>query len=172
MTADRLARYGLKVDVVPAEHRAERRGRRHGCARRSRRAERAVSRSPRSRATSLADDLRKAGARVTEVVAYRTVPEAPREDTPDIYKMLLERQIDAVTFTSASSVRHFVHTMGEDQAADLLASTVVASIGPVTAEAAQQLGIPSAIVPKEYNVLPSSRRSSITSDRRARAAEP
>ena len=33
-----------------------------------------------------------------------------------------------------------------------LAGTVVASIGPVTAEAAQQLGISSTIVPDEYTV--------------------
>ena len=55
--------------------------------------------------------------------------------------MLLDRQIDAVTFTSASTVRNFAKIFGEEQAADLLRATVVASIGPVTAEAAQQLGI-------------------------------
>ena len=75
-----------------------------------------------------------------------------RESDPDVYKLLLERQIDAVTFTSASSVRHFVKTLGEEQAPDLLTGTVVASIGPVTAEAAQQLGITSTIVPTEYTV--------------------
>lgn len=101
---------------------------------------------------ALADALRKAGAQVTEVVAYRTVPQGGREGEPDIYKMLLERQIAAVTFTSPSSVRHFAGALGEDQAADLLRTTVVASIGPVTAEAAQQLGITSTVVPKDYTV--------------------
>ncbi len=150
-TAERLARYGLKVDAVPVEHRAE-----HAAD-----AMRAASNLggsrvlfPRSEIARevLADDLRKAGAHVTEVVAYRTVAELSRETDPDIYKMLLERQVDAVTFTSASSVRNFVRNLGEEQAADLLSATVVASIGPVTAEAAQQLGIRSAIVPKEYTV--------------------
>ena len=42
------------------------------------------------------------GAEVTEVVAYRTVVAEPeREGEPDIYRMLLERRIDVVTFTSA-----------------------------------------------------------------------
>ena len=101
----------------------------------------------------LADDLRKAGALVTDVVAYRTLAAEPqREGDPDVYKLLLERQVDAVTFTSASSVRHFVKALGEEQAPDLLSGTVVASIGPVTAEAAQQLGITSTIVPTEYTV--------------------
>ena len=87
----------------------------------------------------IADELRKQGADVTEVVAYRTVVAEPeREGEPDIYRMLLERRIDVVTFTSASAVRNFVKVLGAEPAADLLRTTVVASIGPVTAEAAAQ----------------------------------
>jgi len=148
----KLARYGLKVDVVPREHRAER------CVEAMRahaELKGAKVLFPRSEIARevLADDLRKAGAQVTDVVAYRTLAAEPqREGDPDVYKLLLERQVDAVTFTSASSVRHFVKTLGEEQAPDLLAGTVVASIGPVTAEAAQQLGITSTIVPTEYTV--------------------
>jgi uroporphyrinogen III methyltransferase/synthase len=66
--------------------------------------------------------------------------------------MLLDRQIDAVTFTSASTVKNFAKMYGEDQAADLLNATVVASIGPVTAEAAQQLGIHTTVMPAKYTV--------------------
>ena len=48
------------------------------------------------------------GAVVTDVVAYRTVLEdTRREGDPDIYRMLLDGQIDAVTFTSASTVEQF-----------------------------------------------------------------
>jgi uroporphyrinogen III methyltransferase/synthase len=151
-TAEKLARYGLRVDVVPREHRAERAVeamRAHG---ELRGAKVLFPRSEIAREV-LADDLRKAGALVTDVVAYRTLAAEPqREGDPDVYKLLLERQVDAVTFTSASSVRHFVKTLGEEQAPDLLSGTVVASIGPVTAEAAQQLGITSTIVPTEYTV--------------------
>ena len=66
--------------------------------------------------------------------------------------MLLDRQIDAVTFTSASTVNNFARIFGEDQAADLLRTTVVASIGPVTAEAAQQLGIETTVMPARYTI--------------------
>jgi uroporphyrinogen III methyltransferase / synthase len=151
-TAERLGKYGLKVDLMPTEFHAE-----------------AVAEALRGTGSIngarvllpkadiarevLGEELRKAGAQVTEVAAYRTVSEAGTRDTdPDIYKMLLERQIDIVTFTSASSVRHFVKLIGEDQAIDLLAGTLVASIGPVTAEAAQQMGIDTKIMPKEYTV--------------------
>jgi uroporphyrinogen-III synthase len=66
--------------------------------------------------------------------------------------MLLDRRIDAVTFTSASTVRNFARIIGEEQAADLLRGTIVAAIGPVTAEAAQQLGITTAVMPADYTI--------------------
>jgi uroporphyrinogen III methyltransferase/synthase len=101
----------------------------------------------------LPEELRRGGADVTEVTAYRTVlAEIEREGDPDIYRMLLEKRIDVVTFTSASTVKNFVQIFGAEQAADLLNATKVASIGPVTAEAAEQCGIKTAIMPKEYTI--------------------
>ena len=87
------------------------------------------------------------------MVAYRTVAvDADREGEPDVYRMLLERSIDVVTFTSASAVRNFVRVLGAEPAADLLGSTVVACIGPVTAEAAAQLNVATTIQPSSYTV--------------------
>ena len=101
----------------------------------------------------IADQLRKQGADVTEVVAYRTVVAEPeREGEPDIYRMLLDRRIDVVTFTSASAVRNFVKVVGAEPAADLLRTTIVASIGPVTAEAAVQYNIETTIRPPQYTI--------------------
>ncbi len=111
-TAARLSRYGIRVDLTPAEFRAEAvvdalkatgnlTGRRF-----------LLPRADIAR-DLLADELRDAGADVDDVAAYRTIP-APleREGGPDIYRMLLDRQIDAVTFTSASTVRNFVVDAG------------------------------------------------------------
>ena len=101
----------------------------------------------------LADQLRDAGAEVSEVTAYRTVlGETERDADQDIYRMLLDRRIDVVTFTSASAVRNLVRVLGAEPAADLLGSTVVACIGPVTAEAAAQYNIHSTIVPTHYTI--------------------
>jgi uroporphyrinogen III methyltransferase/synthase len=151
-TAERLARYGIKVDLVPDEFRAEAvtAALAHDVALDGSRV--LLPRSDISRDV-IADQLRDRGALVTDVVAYRTViEESPREDEPDIYRMLLEGQIDVVTFTSASAVRNFVKVFGTEQAPDLLRHTVVASIGPVTGEAAAQLGITVAVQPATYTV--------------------
>jgi uroporphyrinogen III methyltransferase/synthase len=66
--------------------------------------------------------------------------------------MLLDGEIDVVTFTSASAVRNFTKVVGTEQAADLLNRTTVAAIGPVTAEAAARLGIKVAVQPTTYTV--------------------
>jgi uroporphyrinogen III methyltransferase / synthase len=151
-TADKLATYAIKADLIPREFRAD-----------------AVVASllalgsmagvrvllPRADIGRevIAEQLREAGAEVTEVIAYRTILEdAQREGDPDIYGMLLEGRIDVATFTSPSAIRNFAKIYGADQVADLLKNTVVATIGPVTADAARQLGIPVTIQPKTYTV--------------------
>ena len=151
-TADRLARHGLKVDLMPDEYRAE-----------------AVVEALRATGDLagqafllpradiarelLAEELRKSGGLVTEVTAYRTVAVEPdRDNEPDIYRMLLDRKVDAMTFTSASTVRNFVRLYGTEPVADLLQPVAIASIGPVTAEAALQCGIKTTIMPVEYTI--------------------
>ena len=151
-TAERLTKLGLKIDLAPAEFRAE--SVLHAMLQTGdlRGVKVLLPRADIGREV-LADELRKQGAEVTEVVAYRTVVVEPeREGEPDIYRMLLERGIDVVTFTSASAVRNFVRVVGAEQAADLLRTTIVASIGPVTAEAATQCHIATTIVPAVFTV--------------------
>ena len=151
-TAERLTRLGLKVDLTPAEFRAESVLQAMTEAGDLRGVKILLPRADIGREL-LADELRKQGAEVTEVVAYRTVVAEPeREGEPDIYRMLLERRIDVVTFTSASAVRNFVRVLGAEPAADLLRTTIVASIGPVTAEAATQCNIATTVMPDTYTV--------------------
>lgn len=151
-TAARLLRHGVRADLMPGEYRAEAlmdalrstgplRGRRV-----------LLPRADIGRDV-LVEELRLAGAEVTDVVAYRSVLARGEGDGgPDIYRMLLDGQVDAVTFTSASTVRNFAQIHGQEQITDLLGGTVVASIGPITAEAAQQLGIATTVQPGRYTI--------------------
>jgi uroporphyrinogen III methyltransferase/synthase len=151
-TGGRLARFGLKVDLTPPEYRAEAIVRALGEAGDVKGQKILLPHGDIGREV-VTEELRKQGAEVTEVIAYRTlVAEPEREGEPDIYRMLLERRIDVVTFTSASAVRNFVRVLGAEPAADLLQTTIVASIGPVTAEAAAQFNIQSTIVPTSYTI--------------------
>jgi uroporphyrinogen III methyltransferase/synthase len=151
-TSERLARYSLKVDVVPPEYRAESLAQTLVEGGDVRGLKVFLPRADIGREV-VATELRRHGAEVTEAVAYRTVTVDPeREGGPDVYRMLLDRRLDVVTFTSASAVRNFVGLLGEEPAADLLGKTVVASIGPVTAEAAAQCGIETTVMPGEYTI--------------------
>ena len=51
-----------------------------------------------------------------------------------------------------SSIDSFAKVYGAEQSADLLRNTAVAVIGPVTGEAAEQLGIPVSIRPATYTI--------------------
>jgi uroporphyrinogen III methyltransferase/synthase len=151
-TADRLSRYGIKVDLVPSEFRAEAVVSTLMALRPVTSLQVLLPRADIGREV-IATQLREAGAEVTEVIAYRTVlQEGPRANEPDIYGMLLDGRIDVVTFTSASAVRNFLKVYGSDQAVDLLNTTIVATIGPVTAETATQLGIRVDIQPTTYTI--------------------
>ena len=149
-TTAALTRYGLRVDVTPAEYRAEGilpalRERGPVAAKRF-----LLPRAEIAREV-LADELRAAGADVADVTAYTTV-EAAEGSGQDIYRMLLDREIDAVTFTSASTVRSFVQMLGRNRPPTCSDTTVIATIGPVTAEAAQQLGLSPAVMPAQYTI--------------------
>jgi len=151
-TAEKLAQYAIKVDLVPGEFRAEAVVAALMAAGPVDGVRVLLPRADIGREV-VADQLRQAGAVVTDVVAYRTIlDDTPREGDPDVYGLLLEGRIDVVTFASPSAVRGFVKIYGAEPAADLLKNTVVGVIGPVTADVARQLGIPVTIQPSTYTI--------------------
>jgi uroporphyrinogen III methyltransferase/synthase len=151
-TADRLVAAGIRPDVVAPESGLDGLGEAI-TARSAVTGERVLIVRPEHLRDPVGEELTRRGARVTDLVAYRTAPPSP--DAPgaqELYRLLLESQIDAVTFTSPTAVRRFAVLIGEEQAADLLNTTVVAAIGPVTAAAAAALGVRSPIVAETYTV--------------------
>ena len=156
---ERFAAVGLRVDVAMAEFRPDAivEALSSGKGLRGRRVL-----LPQAEGTRdiLGSELRKAGAEVVEIGAYRTVRIMPGDPgEPDLYKMLLEQQVDVVTFTSPSTVVEFVDIHGRDAVADVLRTTMVACVGPVTAQAAVALGVMPAIVPESSPCRPWSRPS-------------
>ena len=62
-----------------------------------------------------------------------------------------EGSVDVITFTSTSTVKNFMELIGNDMKA-FLGLTVIACIGPITAQTAKDLGLKVDIIPKEYTV--------------------
>ncbi|MGA2521177.1 MAG: uroporphyrinogen-III C-methyltransferase [Acidimicrobiales bacterium] len=94
----------------------------------------------------LAAGLRSAGWDVTEVVAYRTVA-AGASQGADAAALRRAGAADVVTFTSPSTVAHFVELVGERGV-----PPVVACIGPVTADAARRAGLVVDVTADEHSV--------------------
>lgn len=96
---------------------------------------------------TLREMLTGAGADVHAVAAYRTVMGGGGADVPD---MLVKRQIDAVTFTSSSTVENFEQRLAvEGGRLDMLDEVCVACLGRKTSATAEELGLTVSVSPAE-----------------------
>lgn len=147
-TADALREHGVRVDVVPAEYRAE------GLVARLRPRLTAGDRVLLPRAAQTRDvlvtALRELGVHVTEVAAYAT--RKAEGGAPRLAEALAAGAIDAVTFTSSSTARNFAEAFSDDERRAWRGRVAVASIGPITAATAAEYGLTTDIMPAEYTI--------------------
>ncbi len=135
-TAQALEAHGLRADLVAGEFRAE--GVVELLRARELKGKRVLyPRGDRARPL-ISAALEGLGATVAAPLAYRTVL---REESRERLRTLLSgRGIDAVTFTSASTVEDLARLLGDDSVA-LLKGVTIASIGPLTSAAVRRLGL-------------------------------
>jgi uroporphyrinogen III methyltransferase/synthase len=156
-TARALERRGLRADVTAKEFRGEglaeqmlRAIARPPAAGQGDRAPRVLlPRAARAR-EALPDALRAAGCEVDVVAAYETRPPPP-ETVEALVAELEAGRVDAVTFTSSSTVEHLCDLLGA-RASPLLSRTCVASIGPVTTDTARARGLRVDVTADEYTL--------------------
>ncbi|MGD9329889.1 MAG: uroporphyrinogen-III C-methyltransferase [Desulfobacterales bacterium] len=147
-TAERLRGQGFHSDIIPASYRAEAvveafaaqnvAGRRI-----------LLPRAAEARPI-LPDELRRMGATVDEIAAYRTRPVT--EGAAGLVDDLANGRVDMVTFTSSSTVKHFHQMLPADQCDHLMRRVHTASIGPITTETALALGFKVDITAHEYTI--------------------
>lgn len=96
------------------------------------------------------EEMRRIGATLDLVTVYRTVPSpAGREK---LRGLLAAGTLDAVTFTSGSTVKSFVSLLEPAQIAAIAGRVAVACIGPVTADEARAAGLPVDVLAKEATI--------------------
>jgi len=145
-TAENLERYGIKADLIPTDFRAE--GLVDAFGRESMKGKKVLFPRAKEARELIPRKLKEQGADVTIVTAYENMK--PAAETSNIKKLLAEKKITAVTFTSSSSVRNFMELIGHKENPSLMENVIIACIGPVTARTAEEYGILVDIVPKEY----------------------
>jgi uroporphyrinogen-III synthase len=102
----------------------------------------------------LVTDLQQAGALVDEVAVYYTLPIASHDARgEEILRLLQDKQLDIVTFTSSSTVRNFIAWLKTCEVDDDMSfQALIACIGPITSQTARQLGLHVDIEAKEFTI--------------------
>lgn len=165
-TAAEVRKFGLKVDLIPEEFRAEgliKAFTKEVKGQKSK--EKNVSgitshallfkgirfllpRAEKAREI-FPEKVRELGGVIDVPAAYRAVK--PEFHGKRLKRFLKEGRITIATFTSAATFNNFMEIMGED-AEGLLKDVAIAVIGPVTEKAVIKAGLKVAIMPKEATV--------------------
>lgn len=146
-TREALLKEGLTVDFMPTEHVAEALVEESGEDWQGKKV--LYARAAEGRDV-IPDGLRSMGAEVDVVAVYRNVK--PKTSAREFRKVLEGGEADAITFTSASTVKNFAGLFKKGEASGLLEGVAVACIGPVTAAAALDLGIETDVMPENYTI--------------------
>lgn len=147
-TAKSIEDLGIRVDFLPKEYRAE--AIIAGLGKNKIKGKRFLLPRAMKAREVLPEEITRLGGKIDVVTTYRTVK--PRGKTDEIRKMLEEKKIDVVTFTSSSTVENFAGMFRKGEAATLLQDVAVASIGPITKDTATAFGIKTDIMPAKYTI--------------------
>jgi uroporphyrinogen III methyltransferase/synthase len=147
-TANKLFEFGIRSDIVPDSFQAESiidafknkdiKNKRF-----------LIPRAEEAR-TILPDELKNMGATVDEIAVYKTIPVTKNKE--ELIKLLEEKKIDMVTFTSSSTVKNFTSLIPQDKLNFLMDGLSIACIGPITADTAKSLGYTVDITAKNFTI--------------------
>jgi uroporphyrinogen III methyltransferase / synthase len=147
-TAKRLEDFGMHAGLVPERYQAE--GILDAVKPEDMRGKRVLIPRAAEAREVLPSTLRRWGAQVDVVVAYRTV--LPTVDVAPLRELLHGRRVDAITFTSSSTVKNFARLFDTKNLNDVTAGCAIACIGPITALTVERLGGRADIVAEEFTI--------------------
>lgn len=98
----------------------------------------------------IASSLKNQGASVDEVVIYETY--LPDDSRDKLIHMLRTGSLDILTFTSPSTIDHFMEIVEGHQLQNQIEQCIVACIGPVSMRKAEDWGLTVHAVPEKYTV--------------------
>jgi len=146
-TAEAARGAGLTVEYVAVKHRGMELAEELGEKIRGKKI--LLPRSDRAN-PELVKRLEELGARMTEVVAYRTVLPGD-QDLTKVHEVLKDGA-DACLFFSPSAVHHFRDILGDQQFQEFSRRATFAAIGPVTEEALKKARIEGVVLAKDTTV--------------------
>jgi len=147
-TAKRLFDFGLKSDIIPESYRAE--SVVEAFAKVNIKGKKILLPRAKHARSVLPVELIKMGAVVDEITTY--CAEAVQDNTDLMLTRLKERTVDLITFTSSSTVKNFHDLLPPEDFDNLMKGVTIASIGPITAETARDLGFDVHIIAESFTI--------------------
>ncbi len=147
-TAKQLKKEGIRVNFIPKEFIAE--AILHGFKKMGIEGKRILLARAKEARDVLPQGLRKMGTEVDIVEVYRTIK--PRGGARRLRRLLEGKKIDMITFTSSSTVTHFVELLKGTDLKKILKDLAIACIGPITAQTATERGIKVHLQPEQYTI--------------------
>jgi uroporphyrinogen III methyltransferase/synthase len=144
VTAEAARRAGLPVEYVAETHTGAALAEELGD--RLQRAKVFLPRSDRAN-PDLPPALKRHGAQVTEVIAYRTL--RPTDVDQRNLRQIAEGGAEAVLFFSPSAVQYFSELFGSEQLRALQDKLAITAVGPVTANALRQAGVSQVVLAED-----------------------
>ena len=154
-TAERLADFGIKADLLPDEFTGE--GLAASLLAQGMHGKKIlIPRAAQAREV-LPKTLQEAGAAVTVVPVYRNVVPGVEDGSAReaLRREFLEHRVDVITFTSSSTVTNFLKLLapsGPEELQELLNGVTVAAIGPITARTAEKHGLTVHVQPATHTI--------------------
>lgn len=143
-TGQLLGSYGLEPELIPEQFTGE--GIVHAFGAIELRGARILFPKADGARDLIPQKLREFGAIVVDPVVYQNV--IPEQLSEAAQIVLQQHTLDAVVFSSPSTVRNFVRLVGNaTDLQELLSGVVIASIGPITTQAVREAGLVVAVEP-------------------------
>ncbi|OGQ16814.1 MAG: hypothetical protein A3B70_00275 [Deltaproteobacteria bacterium RIFCSPHIGHO2_02_FULL_40_11] len=149
-TRETLKQYKIRVHLTPAVYKSEKLA---GSFKGKIAGKRFLVLSAVDGRTVFHEALQKKGALVETLPLYKTI--VPMHNSEQLLKYICEERIDAVTFTSPSTVENFVAMLSPYVQRDLkqhIELLTIATLGDVTAQAVENCGLRVRVRPSEFTI--------------------
>lgn len=145
-TAKAIHDWGLQVDFIPAEFKAE--GLIEALETKGIHGNRFLIPRAKEAREILPEEIKRLGGSVDVVPVYQAIQ--PTYDPKEIKALHRRGKIDILTFASSSTLRNFIEIIGHEGLETWFNESAVACIGPITAQTAYEFGLKVDVIPNEY----------------------
>ena len=147
-TAKALKKHGVQIDLLPQDFMAE--GLVESISHYANPGEKILLPRGNLGREELPGQLSDLGFDVTDLPIYETV--IPKDSGAALKKVMKDHAVDVITFTSSSTVHHFIQLLQAENLKDELKGITIVVIGPITERTLTSYKIEPQVIPEQYTI--------------------